>query len=597
MKRETLHLLFSRSARWKLSIGTLGNLMSSLLDAAGVLLIVPLMGVLSGASLDEGVLGWMSDLFGDPSRETLAIYLALLTFGAFLLKGVTVILFRWWLLGVLFREETAMSTRLMRHFMQVPYGVHLRRNSAEILHVVTNAVSRLFALTVNGVMNVISETLGILAVSAALIIVVPIPALLLLAYFLIVAACIYWIVRPAARRSSEVVDASSIRVWASAAQALGGLKEIRIRHKVEFFLARYSDAKRDLASAQHVASFLAELPKYVFEVVFIVGIAGVSVFVFATMSPAASLTALAALAAGGFRLLPNLSRLVGAMNQIRLGQSSGEIVLGHLREAQRSSDTIPDAESTSQGRLEVVRDVRMEGVSFVHEGREQPAVDDVSLTIPIGESIALVGPSGAGKSTIVDLLLGLYEPSTGRILVDDENIARVLPGWQRSVGLVPQEVFLLDDDLKANIAFGEKPVDVDLDRLAEAVAGAQLSDLIAQLPDGIDTRVGERGIRLSGGQRQRIGIARALYSKPELLILDEATSALDNETERLIADTIAHLHGRVTIIIVAHRLSTVRDVDQVIFLKDGRVAARGGFQELRQASEDFARLVDLGSLT
>jgi ABC-type multidrug transport system fused ATPase/permease subunit len=208
----------------------------------------------------------------------------------------------------------------------------------------------------------------------------------------------------------------------------------------------------------------------------------------------------------------------------------------------------------------------------------------------------LVGASGAGKSTIVDIMLGLYLPSSGRVTANGTDIRTILPKWQRSLGLVPQEVYLLDDDLRANIAFGEPDDLVDETRLAEAIAGAQLDELVASLPEGLETFVGERGVRLSGGQRQRIGIARALYTRPRLLILDEATSALDNETERRIAETIHALHGSVTIVIVAHRLSTVRNCDQVVLLKDGVVTAVGGFEELQVVSPDFARMVELGNL-
>jgi ABC-type multidrug transport system fused ATPase/permease subunit len=243
-----------------------------------------------------------------------------------------------------------------------------------------------------------------------------------------------------------------------------------------------------------------------------------------------------------------------------------------------------------------LREIRVEGVTFTHDGREDPAVKDVSFSVPAGSAVALVGASGAGKSTIVDIMLGLYSPSSGRVTANGTDIRTILPEWQQSLGLVPQEVYLLDDDLRANIAFGEPDDQIDETRLAQAIAGAQLEELVASLPEGLETFVGERGVRLSGGQRQRIGIARALYTRPRLLILDEATSALDNETERRISETIHALHGSVTIIIVAHRLSTVRDCDQVVLLDGGEVAAVGGFEELQLVSPDFARMVELGNL-
>ncbi|UOE42757.1 ABC transporter ATP-binding protein [Agromyces larvae] len=596
MKRSTFRLLFSAPTRHRLTLGTLGTVATGFADAAGVALIVPLMQLLSGAAVDQGVLRWLDELFGSPGRETLAMYLAIITFGAFFLKGVAVIGFRWWLLGFLGREEAEMSTRLLRYFLNAPYGLHLKRSSADFIRVINDAVHVVFKQSVIGVMNIISELVTIIAVSITLVILVPVPAFLLLAYFLLIVALFYSVVRPAAKHAGTRLISSIARVYEGAMHALGGIKEIRIRHKAPYFLRRYSRARHDYAAAEHTAAFLGELPKYLFEVAFILGIAGISLYIFATMTPAESVSALAALTAAGFRLLPSVTRLVSSMSTVRLGRPSYEVVLADLRDAELAEENEAADDQVTAPFARLRRDVRFDNVTFTHDGRERPAVDNVSITVPVGESVALVGPSGAGKSTIVDLLLGLYAPESGTIRADGIEIHDMLPAWQQSVGLVPQEVYLLDDSLRANIAFGEEPEDVDPVRLAEAIDGAQLTELVAQLPEGLDTFIGERGIRLSGGQRQRIGIARALYTKPQLLVLDEATSALDNETEQRISETIANLHGTVTIVIIAHRLSTVRDCNEVIFLQDGRVAAAGGFDELQLLNDDFARLVKLGSL-
>jgi ABC-type multidrug transport system fused ATPase/permease subunit len=216
--------------------------------------------------------------------------------------------------------------------------------------------------------------------------------------------------------------------------------------------------------------------------------------------------------------------------------------------------------------------------------------------VPHGTSLAIVGPSGAGKTTLVDLLLGVHIPTSGRVSVGGRPIQEFLAEWQTGVAMVPQDVFWIDDTLASNIAFGVPPDERDPERLASAVERAQLADLVASLPNGLDTPVGERGLRISGGQRQRVGIARALYGDPQLIMLDEATSALDNETEHRVASTIAALHGDVTLVVVAHRLSTVRHCDQLVFMQDGRIEGRGTFDEVRATNADFARLVELGSL-
>ena len=223
-------------------------------------------------------------------------------------------------------------------------------------------------------------------------------------------------------------------------------------------------------------------------------------------------------------------------------------------------------------------------------------LSDVSITVPRGVSLALVGGSGAGKSTLVDLILGLNTPDEGAITADGADIQGDLPAWRAGIGLVPQEVWFTDGSLRENITFGVEADDVDMDALRAAVTQADLDDFVASLPEGLETGMGERGARLSGGQRQRIGIARALYARPQLLVLDEATSALDNITERRVTETIHQLSGSMTMIIVAHRLSTVRTCDMLVLLREGRVAAVGTFDEVARNDAEFARMVELGSL-
>jgi ABC-type multidrug transport system fused ATPase/permease subunit len=238
----------------------------------------------------------------------------------------------------------------------------------------------------------------------------------------------------------------------------------------------------------------------------------------------------------------------------------------------------------------------LEHLSFRYSGTERDVLDDIELRVPAGSTVALVGSSGAGKSTLADVLMGLHRPTAGRVAVDGVNIRTDIVAWQRSIGMVPQDVYILDATLRANVAFGEAPDAVNERRLAAALTRAQLDNLVNDLPNGVDTIVGERGGRLSGGQRQRIGIARALYLEPSVLVLDEATSALDSETERQITDTIESLHGQMTVVVIAHRLSTVRKCDILLYLEQGRIAAAGTFESVAAESPAFARLVKLGSL-
>lgn len=592
-------LLLSESTRRKFALGVVGSVVAALTDALGVLAILPLMQLLTGQDSDSGLLGWIRGALGHPSEKNLAIVLAIFTFGAFTIKGVLAVSFKWWLLGVTSQQEAETSARLLRYFLSAPFSLHVKRNSADLLRVLNDAVRNVYTQqTVVGLINIIAETATLVAIAAILVALTPVPALLLLLYFAIAGGVLYLFVRPLTARAGQQMLESYAAIYQGALHALGGVKEIQIRHKVDFFLDSYRRARMQYANSQRTASFFGELPRYLMEIIFIFGIGLLTIFIFSTSPSAESIGVLAILAAAGFRLLPSAVRLLSALNIVRFGQPSYDLVVSELnaaREFERTGRGTSAPPSQPLG-LDFRDRLRFESVSFRHEGQSELAVDAVSFELPFGSSLAFVGASGAGKTTLVDLLLGLHQPDAGRITVDGTEIAQVLPEWHRHLGLVPQEVYLLDSTLRENIAFGERHDEIDEGRLAAAIRGAQLDDFVAALPMGLETQVGERGVRLSGGQRQRIGIARALYPAPQLLVLDEATSALDNETERRIAETIGQLHGKVSVVMVAHRLSTVRECDQIVFLHDGKVAATGTFSELEAQNAEFARLVELGRL-
>lgn len=594
---KNLLLLMSGPLRRRFYVALGGSVLLSLADVAGVLAILPLMQLLTGSPQDEGILGTVSSILGNPSPTKLAIYLAAFTFGAFAFKGVATLVFKWWLLGFVAEQEAVTSTRILGYYLQAPYGLHLKRNSADLLRALIDACRNVYTGQVFvGVISIVSEFFTLVVVAVVLVVLVPGPAVVLILYFAAVGLLLYLLVRPmTARAGQQMLDSYSV-IYREAMQDIGGVKEIKIRHKVPYFLDSYRRGRDELAAAERRAAFFGELPRYILEVVFIFGIGITVIIVFASTPSTEAVAVLAILAAAGFRLLPSAVRLLAAMNVVRFGKPSFDLLVTELASAIELEQQTPQVDVPATTRIELRQTVRVEDVVFSYEDQLEPAVDGVSLTIPVGHAVGLVGPSGSGKSTLIDVLLGLQSPSSGRVTVDGVDVAEILPAWQQSLGLVPQDVYLLDSSLRGNIAFGERPEEIDDLRLAEAVTAAQLDDVVAGLPEGLDTRVGERGVRLSGGQRQRIGIARALYGRPTLLLLDEATSALDNDTERRISETITNLRGKVTIVLVAHRLSTVRHCDTIVFLRDGKVAATGTFDELAATDEDFARLVELGRL-
>jgi ATP-binding cassette, subfamily B, bacterial PglK len=583
-------ILFSPKARRRLGLALAGSLCVALMEMLAVVMILPLMQLLTGASTQTGVLEQLSDFFGTDSDQALAITLASVVFLGFLAKALLTIVFRWWILGTLMRQEVETSTRMLRYYLLSPYELHLKRHTGEILRSLNEAVTQVYTFAIGGSLAALSDLTTIAFVTLALLVLQPVPTISLIVYFAIAAWVFQRVLRPRAAEAQALLFESNLSVYRSSTEALGGVKEIKLRGSHEFFLDRYRGGRHDLGRATRSRVFFIELPKHVMEIVFILGVGIMTIIVFRGEPSAQALSLLALFAAAGFRMLPNIVRALGSLTMVRSSRQAVDMVLDDYRDAVLFTDTYE-----SRPRLPIQRDLVVENVTFRYaDGPE--VLSGVDLTIPRGTSLALVGGSGAGKTTLVDLLAGFHPPTAGRILRDGVDISTDLVGWQAGVAIVPQTVFLTDGSLRENIAFGVPDEEVDEQHLWEVVDRAQLRELVEQLPLGIDSLVGESGDHLSGGQRQRIGVARALYVDPSFLILDEATSALDNETERRVTETVDSLSGIVTSVIVAHRLSTVKHCDQLAFLSNGRVVATGTFDEVRAASPEFERLVRLGNL-
>ena len=291
------------------------------------------------------------------------------------------------------------------------------------------------------------------------------------------------------------------------------------------------------------------------------------------------------------RLMPSFTKISSNFASLKWGERALAVVYDDIRdlEAKEREFRRKQAEGLSKP-LPFEHELRLENISYSYPGSAESALIDVSLSIPKNASVGFVGPSGAGKTTIVDVILGLLEPMSGRILVDGVDIQDRVANWQRKIGYIPQTIYLTDDTIRKNVAFGLDDGEIDDDLVWEAIDAAQLRELVNSLPDGLDTIVGERGVRLSGGQRQRVGIARALYHKPQVLVMDEATSALDNQTERHIVDALDNIRGSRTMIMIAHRLSTVQNCDTLYYLDEGRLKAQGTYEELLATTPEFAAM-------
>ncbi len=589
--------ILDRPTKLRLGLATLVSLLLALLDSAAIVLMLPLVDLASGNAPTQGVMGALANLLGNPSRDRLTLYVTILVVGLFVAKDLGAMAFTWWMARFKGLNRVRTSSAMLRHFLTSPYTEISRRSTSELIRTMVDAVVQVYGSVVYGLMQVVISGLSMLAILAALLYTAPLPTLALVLYLGLASAAYLRFMKPRATRAGRNAASAQEAAWRSALAALGGLKETRVRGSEAVFVGRFQAASLRGVRPAQIAEFVGAAPRYFLEILFIIAV-GVILVVGSASGPgpvgAGSVVGLLAMfVAAGFRALPAVTALLGAVNSIRFGLPYLALVHAELQRMGTSAERIaPNAE-----RLPFDKEVIVEDVTFTYPGAGKAAIEGVTLRIPYGSSLALVGGSGAGKTTLVDVILGLHRPDAGRIRVDGHDVADDIRAWQTNIGYVPQDVFLLDGTLAENIAFDEAYEQIDSALLAEAVADAQLSDLVAALPEGIDTYIGERGSRLSGGQRQRVGIARALYRQPRLLVLDEATSALDNQTEQRISDAITGLRGEVTVVIVAHRLSTVRHADAIAFLEDGRVVTTGTFEEVRRSNEQFDRLVRLGSLT
>jgi ATP-binding cassette subfamily C protein len=484
-----------------------------------------------------------------------------------------------------------LSHRLLAAYLAAPYAFHFRHNSAGLIHRVTDAVHSVFRGVLGSLVNVACESLvvaGIVVVLAlaapgvTLVAVVVVGGLLLLPLLLSRHATARW-GQAVARLDGETLQTLQ--------QSLGGVKEVKLTGRESFFLAQFDERVAGAARLRSRYTAVAATLRMGVETTFVCGLLAVSLLL-TLRSGAAALPLLGLYAYAGFRVIPSANRIMMYVSELRYSRAWIHSLRDDLAALPAPAPAAEPGEPIS-----FTRAVALERVSYTYadENEADRVLVDVDLTIARGESVGIVGPSGAGKSTLVDLLLGLLTPTAGRITVDGRDIAGALRSWQRHIGYVAQEPFVLDDTIRRNVAFGVTDVEIDDRRVTAALTLAQLGDFVAGLPGGLDTLLGERGARLSGGQRQRVAIARALYHEPEVLVFDEATSALDTPTERELIAALEALRGVKTLVVIAHRLTTVRRCDRLAVLRDGRLAAVGSYDELLARDAGFRAMAGSAS--
>ena len=485
-------------------------------------------------------------------------------------------------------STAALACTMLRGYLLASYPFHFRRHSAELIRNTTHSVNAVLT-TLGSAGAILSELLVGAGIAVVLLTASPVATLAATVVLAGLIAVLLRGTRQLARRAGRGGYEIQRELLQTLQNALGAIKEIKALGREGFFYRTYAEKQHELLALGHLGVTLEAMPPVVVETVFVCGALLVVALLTLTGEVGSNgLPLLGLFAYAGFRIIPMANRLTWRVNEIRASEPAVNALYDDYRLIIGAGwgDTVDDAPP-----LELHDAIVLDAVSYTYPGSATPTLQHVSLTIRPGESIGLVGATGAGKSTLADVVMGLLPPSAGCVTVDgialDAARGRT---WRRHVGYVPQSIFLLDDTLARNVALGIADEDIDPERVRRAVHTAQLDGLVDALPEGLDTRLGERGARLSGGERQRVGIARALYHEPDVLVLDEATSALDTVTAAAVQQAVRALHGRKTVLLIAHRLASVRGCDRIALIARGRLVECAPWDDLLARSEEFRRL-------
>jgi len=570
------HLLTLRQRRK--AVVLLGLMfLGMVLETMGIGLVIPILVLItqSDIAIKYPEIQPLIDSLGNPEHELLVIYGMLALVSVYGVKAVFLAFLSWVQMKFVFGIQAELSRNLFADYLRQPYAFHLQRNSAQLIR---NVLSETHTFTHTGLrsgMVLITEILVLLGILVLLVVVEPLGTLFIVMALGFAGAVFHILTRSNILRWGQERQFHEGLRMQYLQEGLGGAKEVKLLGREDNFVSQYEEHNQGGAEASQYKAIVELLPRIWLE---LLAVAGLVILVFVMIWQGKSLESvlptLGVFAAAAFRLIPSANRVISSIQGIRFAVPAIETLFSEYKHID------DDKLLSSSEILTFDRTININNVNYHYPSTTYNALSDLDMTITKGLSVGFIGGSGAGKSTLVDIILGLLTPVSGCIQSDGVDIRKSIRGWQDQIGYVPQSIFLTDESLRRNIAFGLPNELIDEEAINKAISAAQLDEFISSLPEGLDSVVGERGVRLSGGQRQRIGIARALYNDPQILVLDEATSSLDTETERGVMEAVNKLHGNKTLIIVAHRLTTVEHCDRLYRLEQGRIIDEGRPDEL-----------------
>lgn len=569
---------------------------SSVLEAIGVGMILPYLSLAADPSLIEnnGLLSFVYQALGFQNPSSLVSLLGLVIIILVCIKSFSYFDINARIISFSYGQKKRLVSKLMSTYLRIPYTFHLGRNTASLIKNISYETD-LFAYSC--LIPLLQTFANMVVISALLLLLLKVNYILLLTIVALMLPLLLFFIRfsSAYKEWGKIVSESRQEIIRTLNHGLGGIKETRVIGCESYFEDEIDQHSLKLSEAAAKTQTYLLLPRIVVEAVLVISVMLIVLLSQALFQSSYEelIPSLSVFAVASIRLIPTASQFLQAVSKIRTGSYALSMLYNDLKELEVyqsdlnhslggtiSSNLNSSARLTNQSRLTFKNQITLEGISYGYPQSDVLAVRNLSLSIEKGQSIAFIGKSGAGKTTLADIILGLLKPVEGDIKVDGTSIYGDIRLWQNLIGYIPQSIFLLDDTVERNVAFGVPAHLIDHNRLMSAIELAQLNELITQLPLGIQTSVGERGVRLSGGQRQRIGIARALYHEREILVLDEATSALDNETEQLISKAIDSLTGNKTLIVIAHRLSTIKNCNKVFLLNKGEIEISGTYEKV-----------------
>lgn len=559
-------------------------LIGGLLETAGVSLIMPFL----YAILDEQTFATnkyvvaIMDLLGMEETKSFIFLLLFALIFMYVFKGVYLIFLTYVQSRFVNRNRCRCTTNLLSQYLHRPYEYYLYAETSTILRTIYGDMDNIFNLLLQ-CMNLAAELVVSVCLGVFLLFVDFKMMIVVVGLLLAVTIFITKVVKPRLNTIGEAAREEQAGLYKWILQGVTGIKDVKVHNKMDYFTGRYRENASAYANYQIKNNVLTNLPRLLIETVAIVGIlAYVGVSMATGVEMASLLPLISAFALAAMRLLPSVNRVNTYMANIAYYESALNYIYENVDTEAMSRQEELDAYRLANPNTTLIvleKEIELNDITFAYPNTDKKIFDKADMKIPVGKSVGVVGPSGSGKTTIVDVLLGLLKPQTGTITSDGTNIMDNYEAWLAHVGYIPQTIYMLDDSIRNNIAFGVKEADIDDARVWEVLEQAQMKEFVENLPDKLDAQIGERGVRISGGQRQRLGIARALYHNPELLIFDEATSALDNDTETAIMEAIDTLHGQKTMVIIAHRLRTIENCDIIYEVSGGKISMQRGTVE------------------